>query len=149
MKQYQVPQFITLEDKVIGPLALKQFLYLGGAGGLLFILHAFLIPLLFYPIAAVIGGFACALAFMKVNQQPFPVLLKRAFLFSIRPKLYLWKKEEGKRVAAPSDITKKEATITEIPRMSASKLSDLAWSLDIQGRSREGNDSPQPNNPTV
>jgi len=32
--QYQVPQFIEIEDKIFGPLTLKQFLYLAGGGGL-------------------------------------------------------------------------------------------------------------------
>ncbi|MBI4224740.1 MAG: PrgI family protein [Candidatus Sungbacteria bacterium] len=136
MKQYQVPQFITIEDKVIGPLTLKQFGFLAAGGVLIFILHSLLVPLLFYPVAGLIGGFAAALAFLKVQQQPFPTLIRRAFLFFIRPRLYLWKKEKTPP-AAISDPTKKEVTISAIPKMSASKLSDLAWSLDIQGRMRE------------
>jgi len=27
--QFQVPQFIEIEDKIFGPLTLKQFLYFG------------------------------------------------------------------------------------------------------------------------
>lgn len=137
MKQYQVPQFITIEDKVIGPLTLKQFGFLGAGAALIFVLNRLLVPLLFYPVAGLIGGFAAALAFLKIQQQPFPTLIRRAFLFFIRPRLYLWKKEEAKQLpGAPADPAKKEATIAVIPKMSASKLSDLAWSLDIQGRKR-------------
>lgn len=139
MKQYQVPQFITIEDRVIGPLTLKQFGFLGAGAALIFVFHYLLVPLLFYPLAALIGGFSAALAFMKINQQPFPMVIRRAFLFFIRPRLYLWKKEVPPPAggAAIPDPTKKEATVTQIPQMSASKLSDLAWSLDIQGRARE------------
>lgn len=137
MKQYQVPQFITIEDKVIGPLTLKQFGFLASGAVLIFILHALLVPLLFYPVAGVVGGIAAALAFLKIQQQPFPTVIRRAFLFFIRPRLYLWKKEAMKKPAAVADSAKKEATITAIPKMSASKLSDLAWSLDIQGRMKE------------
>jgi len=36
--QYQVPQFIEVEDRIIGPLTLKQFLYLAFAGAILFVL---------------------------------------------------------------------------------------------------------------
>lgn len=135
MKQYQVPQFITIEDKVIGPLTLKQFGFLGAGGVLIFILYPLLVPLLFYPVAGLIGGLAASLAFLKVRQQPFPTVIRRAFLFFIRPRLYLWKKEEAKQLpGAPADPAKKEVTVAAIPKMSASKLSDLAWSLDIQGR---------------
>lgn len=139
MKQYQVPQFITIEDKVIGPLTLKQFAFLGAGGVLIFVLHSLLVPLLFYPVAGVVGGLAAALAFLKINQQPFPTFLRRAFLFFVRPRLYLWKKETlpPTGAATASDPTKKEVTVSAIPKMSASKLSDLAWSLDIQGRIKE------------
>ena len=36
--RFQVPQFIEVEDKIFGPLTLKQFIYLAGAGGLVFVL---------------------------------------------------------------------------------------------------------------
>ena len=135
MKQYQVPQFITIEDKVIGPLTLKQFGFLGAGGVLIFVLRIFLVPLLLYPIAAIIATSALTLAFLKINQQPFPVVVRRAFLFFIRPKLYLWKKELSKGPPIPAtDQGKEGVAVTVIPKMSASKLSDLAWSLDIQGR---------------
>ena len=138
MKQYQVPQFITIEDKVIGPLTLKQFAFLGAGAAIIFGLNYLLIPLLFYPLAGLVGGLSAALAFMKINEQPFHIVLKRAFLFFIRPRLYLWKKEKSNALpGALSDPAKKEVTVAAIPQMSASKLSDLAWSLDIQGRKQE------------
>ena len=28
--QFQVPQFIEVEDKIFGPLTFKQFIYMGG-----------------------------------------------------------------------------------------------------------------------
>ncbi|TSC80302.1 MAG: hypothetical protein G01um101429_152 [Parcubacteria group bacterium Gr01-1014_29] len=33
MQQFQVPQFIEVEDKIFGPLTTKQFFYLLGGGG--------------------------------------------------------------------------------------------------------------------
>ena len=36
--QFQVPQFIDVENKIIGPLSLRQFLYLAGAGLISFML---------------------------------------------------------------------------------------------------------------
>ena len=40
--QFNVPQFIDIEDKIIGPLTLKQFLFLVAGAGLLFVLWLFL-----------------------------------------------------------------------------------------------------------
>lgn len=136
MKQFQVPQFITVEDKVIGPFTLKQFLYLAGGGGLILAAYMFLQSILFFLTAALIGSLAGALAFLKVNEQPFPIMLKNAILYLIRPRLYIWKKEEVKRVSAPAE-KKPQPAITAIPKLSASKLTDLAWSLDIEKKIRE------------
>ena len=137
MKQYQVPQFITIEDKVIGPFTLKQFGFLGAGAVLLFILHSLLATLLYYFSALCIGGLALSLAFLKINEQPLPVVIRHGILFLIRPKLYVWKKEQGTPTAPTDDSAKKETTIATLPKMSASKLSDLAWSLDIEKRIRE------------
>ena len=39
---FQVPQFIEVEDKVVGPLTFKQFIYLAGGAGLAFVFYAML-----------------------------------------------------------------------------------------------------------
>ena len=40
--RFQVPQFIEVEDKIFGPLTLKQFIYVFGGGGLCFVFYTFL-----------------------------------------------------------------------------------------------------------
>ena len=60
--QFQVPQFIETEDKIVGPLTLKQFGYIGGAAtvvGLLFLVLNFFLWLL---IAGIFGAIASARA---------------------------------------------------------------------------------------
>ena len=39
MQQFVVPQFIDVEDKVIGPVTVRQFLILLVGGGVLFIAY--------------------------------------------------------------------------------------------------------------
>ncbi len=78
--------------KIIGPLTFKQFLYIGGAAGICFLLH-FLLPLfLFVPIAVLLMGGAFALAFLKIENYSLPEILKNFFFFSLSSKIYLWKK---------------------------------------------------------
>ena len=94
--RFQVPQFTEIEDKIFGPLTLKQFIYLvGGAGGV-FILYALLPLYLMIPLAIPIGLFSMALAFYKVNNQPFIKVVENAFYYITSSKLYLWKKQEVK-----------------------------------------------------
>lgn len=138
MKQFQIPQFITVEDKVIGPFTIKQFLYLAAGGGVALAAYIFLHSILFFFTAALVGALAGALAFLKVNERPFPIVLKNAMVYLIRPRLYIWKKEEPRRRVSKKEGAKKpEPAIKAIPKLSQSKLTDLAWSLDIEKKLRE------------
>jgi hypothetical protein len=131
MKQYQVPQFITVEDKVFGPLTIKQTLYLGAGAVVIGLAYAFLKRFLFIPITIVAGGLAAAFAFLKINDQPFPRIIKNAFLYILKPRLYIWKKERPQK-SGPKSQKRPEVMVKSVPKLSESKLSDLAWSLDIK-----------------
>lgn len=93
--QFQVPQFIDVENKIVGPLSLRQFLYVAAGGGLSFLLFFLDIFKLWswVMLSAVLVGIGAALAFGKYNGQPFPKIALRAFNFFVRPRLYLWKRE--------------------------------------------------------
>ncbi len=137
MKQFQVPQFITVEDKVVGPFTVKQFLYVAGGAIIVGIAYKFLQAFLFFPIAAVVGSLAAALAFLKINETPFPIVVRNAFLYLTRPHLYIWKQEARKKPTAADTAKKQEPGIKSMPKLSESKLSDLAWSLDIEEKMRQ------------
>ncbi|MFA6458864.1 MAG: PrgI family protein [Candidatus Paceibacterota bacterium] len=134
--RYQVPQFIEVEDKIFGPLTLKQFIYIVGGAGLSFIIYVLIGNLLlsFIPMAIVMG-ISLALAFFKVyNHFPLITIAEHAFKYWFGSKLYIWKKEEKPRAKdAQSAIrdAKSYAGIT-VPKISDSKLKELTWSLDIK-----------------
>jgi len=141
--RFQVPQFIEIEDKVIGPFTFKQFLYLlGGAGGS-FIVYRFL-P--FYLAVLVIVPFALlafALAFYKVNERPFIDIVVSAIAFSFSSKLYLWKKKKPKKQDEQSKVTKdtiSNVSLTESgPQLTSNKLRDLSVGLDFKVGENNGN----------
>ena len=127
--RYQVPQFIDVEDKIIGPFTIKQFIYVVGGAGMSFIVYTY-IPL--YIAIILIAGIiplSLALAFYKVNNKPFIDFLESAFLFYTKQNLYIWKKEEKKIEEKKKD--RKETKQIYVPRLSDSKLKELSWSLDI------------------
>jgi hypothetical protein len=136
--RYQVPQFIEIEDKIFGPLTFKQFIYLAGAGGicLLFftLLPLYIAVLCMLPFIAL--GFA--LAFYKVNGRPFIVVLEHAFGYFFGHKLYLWKQHSAKTPSAVAQAPTAAMTTLTVPKLSNSKLKDLAWSLNIKDRSTMG-----------
>jgi len=133
--QFQVPQFIEVEDKIFGPLSFKQFIYLAGGGGLSFFLFkAFPIYISIFIIVPV-AGLSIALAFKKINNRPFIDALEAGFRFVLSTKLYIWKKRPQKPIVLTQEEKeeKKDADRNVfVPRLSESKLKDIAWGLDIQ-----------------
>lgn len=123
--RFEVPQFIEIEDKIFGPFTWKQFVYLVGGGGALFIIYSLTGFVGSIILGGPIIGFACALAFYKYNERPFVHTLEAFAGYLMRSKLYLWRKETKK-------ITQKEAsTAPEYVPPSASSLASLARKLEI------------------
>ncbi|MCI0619429.1 PrgI family protein [Candidatus Wolfebacteria bacterium] len=133
--RFQVPQFIEVEDKVIGPLTFKQFVYLAGGAGLAFLLYTFLPVLIALPLMAVAAGLAIALAFYKYNNKPFIDVLAAFFQYFTTSRLYIWKKEPKKPDAGKVGAATQDALY--VPKLSDSKLKDLAWSLDVHDQTNE------------
>lgn len=137
--EYQVPQFIEVEDKIFGPFTLKQFIYLAGGAGLSAIILLYVRPLfLAFFIVAPIAAVSASLAFYKVNNKPLIDIVEAGFNYYLKDRLYLWRKEPPKEPIMPVPAP------VEAPRqklgLSRGKLQELAWSLDIQDQ----NQPPQP-----
>lgn len=130
--RFQVPQFIDVEDKIFGPLTLKQFIYLVGGAGLAYITYALIGNLLISIVFILpIIAFALALAFYKINNKPFIGVIEAAFNYFTGNKLYIWKKID-KVVERKGEVASEPANGFYIPKLSDSKLKDLTWGLDIK-----------------
>ncbi len=103
--QFQTPQFIETENKIIGPLTLKQFFYLAVGFGVSFTFFFILNFWLWFLISLVVGVAALGFAFVKIGAQPLPIMVSRAFLYFWQPRLYLWERK----------AEKKTFTIPELP----------------------------------
>jgi hypothetical protein len=111
--QFQIPQFIETEDKIIGPLTLKQFLYVAAAFGIMFGLFFVVTPLIWFLVAVPFGGFAAALAFVKIQGRPLPSVVLAAFHFYWQPQQYIWQPEHPIEKLAKTDIDKKDTPSIE------------------------------------
>lgn len=130
--RFQVPQFIEVEDKIFGPLTLKQFIYLAGGAGLSFVVYVYLKSILLASIPILlIMALAAAFSFFKVNNKPFINVVEAAFKYYIGSKLFIWKKEVPTNKTPVKNTDKNYASIL-VPKISDSKLKDLTWSLDIK-----------------
>lgn len=106
MPEFIVPKFITREMKVVGPLTLKQFIFIAAAGGIIFFLRYFLPFPIFLLSAILIGGGGFALAFVKIRGLPLPIVIANFFKFSVSPKLYIWKTKRVPVVFFKGEIRK-------------------------------------------
>lgn len=131
--RFQVPQFIDMEDKIFGPLTLKQFIYVAGGAGLVIIFFTLLPKFLAFLIAAPFVGLSLALAFYKPNNRPFVHALEAMVSYFLGEKLYVWKKIP-KEVKSSEDSLPKMPPQLIVPNLSGggSKLKDLNWSLDVK-----------------
>lgn len=139
--QYKVPQKIDLEDKIIGPLTLKQFIYLL-AGAMLdyMIFSAAGSSLWAWLIIFLISLLALAFAFIQIEEQPFSYLVMNLFSYLLRPKMRLWDKRS--RVTKAVEFKNKKEEKFNRPAIKAkeevkSSLETLSQVLDTHGWSPE------------
>lgn len=103
--QFEVPQFIEIEDKIIGPLTWKQFVYMAGGVGAIIILFVIDIPFFIFLILSIlIAALSSSLAFQKVNNRPFSIFLETAVHYFTKSKLYLWRKEQAQSIIEKTDV---------------------------------------------
>jgi hypothetical protein len=139
--QYQVPQNIDLEDKIIGPLTLKQFLYLLAGGMLDYAWFTFFDTALFILIAIPTTLFALAMAFARIQDQPFPKFLGSLVIFILRPKILTWGKTPKIKIIESKGVKKEK--IIHPKATSESQIQKLAQIIDTQGWSGTGGQQPK------
>lgn len=93
--RFEVPQFIEVEDKIVGPFTWRQFVYLAGGAGAAIMLYILLPFFLFLLTAGPIVALAVGLAFFPVNSRPLSVFLESVVKYIASARLYLWKKQDA------------------------------------------------------
>jgi len=136
--QFQMPQFVEREAKVIGPFTFKQFIPIGIAGVILFMVY-FTSPMsIFVPLCVILGIPALAFSFLKIQGQSLPTVIKNFFIYSASPRIYLWKR----KTMAPRLIrgtsrnaSKNEKTADKTPSLKITErghLQDLSTQVETR-----------------
>lgn len=135
-QRFMVPQFISDEDKILGPITVRQFLILTVTALLSFISWK-LADLALAGILIVFWvGLGVVLAFVKINGQHFHIFLLNFVRNVFRPALRIWRKDYGKEDllaymrAAPPPVAQREVTHKEMPR---GRLSELSLMVNTGG----------------
>ena len=134
--KFIVPQFIDNEDKILGPVTVRQFV-LSLVGAFAIFLEYRLLTLPFFIFLAVItAAIVGTFGFMKVNGQPFHIFFLNAVQTLLRPPLRVWDKQPTddelrqflfKEIAAPMQVS------TQKPRPEGSRLRDLSLVVNTGG----------------
>ena len=136
MQQFVVPQFIDVEDKIIGPITVRQFVILLVSGGIMFAAYKLADFALFLTIAVITAIFTILFAFIKVNGRPIHFLLLNFIQTLKKPKLRVWDKtlSEGelKNYMQKVEI-KPMIKPREKPLVGSSRLAELALIVDTGG----------------
>jgi len=136
-----VPQFIERAPKIVGPFTFKQFAFIAVAGAISIFLYFFVPFALFIVIALVLFCGAFALAFLKTGGFPLPTVIKNAFFFLGKPRIFLWRKKTippkmaqktGKPKNETSQETDKEESVLKIG--ARSHLKNLSTILETKSK---------------
>ena len=141
--QFRVPQFIDIEDKILGPLSWRQFAYVLGAAAIAYVSLRLLDS---KTVALIIGGpfvaLFLALAFVRINDRPFVDTLQNAFSYFFGGNIYTWQKDNTVKPesSASYDSSRTQNIKKEIHNSIESRsnhyerqnLKDLAVGLDIK-----------------
>jgi hypothetical protein len=131
--QFQVPQNIDLEDKIIGPMTLKQFLYVLAGGMLDYVCFIVFDPSAFVILALPITAFFVAMAFAHVQETPFPKFLQNLIIFLFVPKARIWSKDNKPVRLISRKIQKPKEPALEPKTLPRGELDKIAQILDNRG----------------
>lgn len=135
MQQFTVPQFIDVENKIIGPITTRQFLILLSAAIMIAICYKIFDFSLFLFCTVVILGIAATFAFVKINGRPFHFFVLNIIQTLRRPRLRVWNNrlialEQLEKV----DFKKQEAKPPVKEYYQTSRLAEIALVVDTKGR---------------
>ena len=136
MQQFVVPQFIDVEDKIIGPITTRQFIIILAALLLDFVAFKLLTFVFFVIFVLLFTGFAIVLAFAKVNGQAFHYFLLNVLQTWRSPMLRVWFKDASSaEVRKSAESAPKEPPKVEVnkERPTQSKLSNLTLLINTGG----------------
>lgn len=136
--EFTVPQFIEKEPKLMGPFTFKQFIFVAIAGGVCFFLYFFIgkknMPL-FILIAILLFGGALALAFLKIKGYNLPILIKNFFVFTVAPKVFLWRRKiMPPKVEKIKKFEKEEVEESALKMVKKSHLQKIATQVETKTR---------------
>ena len=147
--QFPVPQFIGVEDKIIGPLTLRQFLTLIGGAVICVAAWSMADMELFILITIIVGSISIAFAFVKMNGRLLHEYLLSMLNYFSKPQIRTWAKDASLKtieVSSPKKVKRTEHEGMLKEELNKSRINDLSEVLDAYGEQTSPIESGPPDN---
>lgn len=134
MKQFVVPQFIDVEDKILGPITIRQFILIVvgaiveivalrlGDTALFLLVTIFVAPLVFL------------FGFVKVYGYPFHAFVINVITSLKKPQLRVWNKNNIEEIIKEQEDKQPEEKIAPKQPLVVSRLAELSLMVDTHGK---------------
>lgn len=137
MQQFTVPQFIDVEDKIIGPVTTRQFLILLCGAIFVGIFYKVFDFSLFIFSSVVVAAIDFIFAFVKINGRPFHLFVLNLTQTLKKPALRVWNKGDLVAVAIEDDApVAVERMPTKTINLKSSRLDQMSLIVDTYGQYR-------------
>lgn len=135
MQQFTIPQFIDVEDKVIGPITARQFIIMLGGFMLIAIFYKLVDFSLFLFLSIITMIFVSAFAFGKINGRPFHFFVLNLIQTLKKPNLRVWSRVN---ISLADDDLDSRNILQNTPPASKkhytnSRLAELSLIVDTSG----------------
>ena len=128
---FNVPQFIDIEDKIVGPLTAKQLGWIAIGSVILLILWNTLDASAFIVAAVLNCGLFGALAFYRPYNQPLLKFILSSFHYVARPKIYVWKRNYDSMKTVKKSLAQRKAPVVSARKvLQEDKIHELSKILD-------------------
>lgn len=137
--QFQVPQNITMEDRIIGSLTAIQFgiLIIGGGIAFYFFQSQGIPSPINQVLAILVAVFTVVMAVGKFNDQPMYRFIKFIVAFVMTPKVRVWHKKKGPetQLVRPTQQRGGNQQMHVVKNVTKDDIARLAVVLDSRGNS--------------
>ena len=144
--QYKIPQDVQIEDKIVGPLTLKQLIILGVGGGISYAIYTILAKQYYWNVwllpTAIPALLTLAFTFLKIGGIPFGKWLLLSIEYFVKPKkrVFVMGGADMYMYTLFADKTKKVQTVdtsaskAERDHERLSKIGEISKALDTYSK---------------
>ncbi|MCX6793167.1 MAG: PrgI family protein [Candidatus Falkowbacteria bacterium] len=134
MMQFTVPQFIDVEDKIFGPITVRQFVIELVTALLIALCYRLFDFSLFIVLGLFLFSVGTIFAFVRINGAPFHYFVLNLIETLKKPGLRVWYKDDTLRTGVEFDTLPVLAPVVASGRQySQSRLNELSLIVDTQG----------------